>query len=240
MSLSASKMFTVLQKLFIPVTQFTAFVPAFKVGSGTIGTNMEIGIDVNTDSAVIEGAAGVTAARTLVNSAAFNISAGVRGSAGQLEEISTFGIVGLLMDTAGDDVRHFMEIPQDWDRQQKIRVRVIYLTESGTSADDITWKFMYNAVTPGTDAMATPATVLDTVIAKHSVKGTTRTVERTLAGVIDANKLAAADLYWTFLVEMDAFAGGLSEKKILLGVEFEYTLRAGIGHAVGEARAWRA
>lgn len=37
----------------------------FVVGSGTIGTNMEIGLDLNTNAGKVEGAAGITAERTL-------------------------------------------------------------------------------------------------------------------------------------------------------------------------------
>lgn len=49
-------------KAFYPVT---AHQHDFVVGSGTIGTNMEIGIDLDSNSGKVEGGTGVTAERTL-------------------------------------------------------------------------------------------------------------------------------------------------------------------------------
>lgn len=242
MSLSASKMFTVRQKLFIPVTQFSGFTDKFVVqSSGSIGTDMEVGFSHNTDAGTFEGGTGITAERKIVGASAPNrrVSAGVGG--GILREISAGGISGLLMATAGDDIRHFMEIPQDWDRSQKVRVRIIYSTASTTAADTITWKFAYRLITPGTTDFGATSVVLDTLLAADNVSGTADAIERSAAaGVINAKSLGIAALYWLFGVEMDAFAAGLTEGKTLLGVEFEYTKRTGYGHAVGEAKAWRA
>jgi len=132
---------------------------------------------------------------------------------------------GLLMASAGDDVHHFMAIPTDWAREHNISVSVVYTTGSATAADTIDWKFLYHLIAPETaaDTIVIPATALDTVIAQDTVHGTAYVVQRSPQGVINGDTIAAADRYMSFLVEMDAFAAGLTEDKLLLGVEFEYT-----------------
>ena len=52
-------------KAYYPTAVAAAHAHDFVVGSGTIGTNMEIGVDVDTDSGKIEGGTGITAERTL-------------------------------------------------------------------------------------------------------------------------------------------------------------------------------
>lgn len=156
------------------------------------------------------------------------------------QEVSTFGINGCLMPDDGDDVRHFMRIPTDWDRDNNIYVRMIYLTRSVTAADTITWKFLYGLIIPNTDAMAAPATALDTPLVAEVVTGTDYTVERTdVAGVLNGGTIADAVLYWAFLCEKDADVG-ISEDIQLLGVEFEYTIKMGRGNRVSEPEAWEA
>ncbi|MAH50913.1 hypothetical protein CMI37_34170 [Candidatus Pacearchaeota archaeon] len=52
-------------KAFYPTIAAAAHDHDFVVGSGTIGSNMEIGLDVDTDSGKVEGGTGITAERTL-------------------------------------------------------------------------------------------------------------------------------------------------------------------------------
>jgi hypothetical protein len=155
-----------------------------------------------------------------------------------MAEISTFGIVGCLMAFAGDDIAHVMAIPTNWARNQPIRVRAIWeCAAAAVGARDITWKFLYSLITPDTTALIVPATALDTAIAVDVPLGTANTVQRSPAGIINANTIGDTVLYMSFLMEMDAFHADLSEDKHLLGVEFEYTVRMGHGKPL-EGPAW--
>ncbi len=52
-------------KAYYPTALEAAHAHDFVVGSGTIGTNMELGLDVDTDSGKVEGGTGIVAERTL-------------------------------------------------------------------------------------------------------------------------------------------------------------------------------
>lgn len=154
------------------------------------------------------------------------------------QEVSTFGINGCLLDSDADEVSHLMRIPTKWDRDNNIYVRFIFATESATAADTILWKFLYGLFTPGTDALAAPATALDTVLASQTVKGTTRTLERSVvAGVLNGGTIPDADLYMAFTC-IKVSDVGIAESIFFLGVEFEYTEKKYHGNLVSEPEAW--
>lgn len=231
---------------FIPVNQFSGLVPYFEVqSSGAIGSNMEIGLSANADTATVEGGSGITALRTLQATAPNVIgSAGAftAGAIPKLVEIGTTGLIGLQMLTAGDDVRHVMRVPSHWDRHHDIKARVIWATESVTTTDGLTWKILYGELTPNSSAVAAPATALDTVIAEQLVSvAVAKTMYRTAAGIIVAKSIADAALYLSFLVEADAQTGNpLSDGVYLLGVEFEYTPKLSRKSMHRGAREWTA
>jgi len=166
--------------------------------------------------------------------------AGVGPGAPVFQEVEALGISGYLMDTAGDAVNHYMLIPTNWDRGHKIFVRAHFLTASGTAADTITWKFLYQEIVPGTTVMlAQPVTALDTVLVAQAVAGVDSTVERTSTpGEIAGGTIADATLAIKWQMEMDAFAAGLTEAKYLLGVEFEFSPRFGRLQNQGESKPW--
>jgi hypothetical protein len=118
-----------------------------------------------------------------------------------------------------------MGIPKNWDRRNDILVRVVWTSASSTVADTITWKFLYSEIGSGATIIA-PATALDTVLVIDNVLGTTK-CHKTASGVIKGGSINDTADFLPFLVDMEAFAGGLSEDKWLLGVEFEYTPRFG-------------
>lgn len=168
-------------------------------------------------------------------------SASVGAGVPLMDEIGTTGLVGCLTDTAGDDIGHTMAIPTNWARNQPIRVRAIWESAAAAVGDrDITWKFLYTLLIPDTTALIVPATALDTVIVADVPLGTALTIQRSPAGVINANTIGDTVLYMAFLMEMQAFNAALSEDKHLIGVEFEYTPRFGQGKPSPEARAWSA
>lgn len=154
------------------------------------------------------------------------------------QEISTFGFNGLLMDTAADEVSHFMRIPTNWDRDNNIYVRMIYATSSVTATDDITWQFLYGLYTPNTDALAAPATALDTPLVLETVTGVDFTLERSdVPGILNGGTISDANLYMSFTC-VELLETGIAEDIFLLGVEFEYTVKQDHGNLVTEPEAW--
>lgn len=171
---------------------------------------------------------------------AAGVGAGVHTGAPVEQEVSTFGFVGILLDTAGDMVVTGGKIPYDLDVHQKVKVRVVWTCGSTDVADTIDFIVLYRALTPEVTALAVPSTALDTTIAQDTVPAATAyTVNSTAWGVINANTISEQAEHWQFLVEMDAFAAGLAEDKFALGVEVLYTpkrLKYGDGMAQ-EAKA---
>lgn len=239
MSLLAKRIFTMKQKLFIPVTQFQGLVPLIHVVKSAPAASSEIGVSADADAFVLE-TDGIGADRYGGGGVKLG-SVGVNGGYKvQLQEISTFGLTGLLMNTANDDVAHFMHVPTDWDRERDIGIRILWTTASSTIADTVTWKFLYNTVEKNATVMAKPATILNTVLVAEVDTATAYIVQRSQTeGVLAGGILTKGSPdYLSFLVEMDA-KSGITEDIFLLGVEFEYTVRAGRGHHVANAVDWR-
>lgn len=160
------------------------------------------------------------------------------------KEISTFGVNGILMDTAGDEVNTYMPIPYDVDISLPLHVRVHWASGSTDTADTITFKVWYRKVVIDTTAIAangnTGGTALDTLVGSDTQVGTAYTWQATGWGAIDTRVTAIADnveaILWS--VELDAFAAGLSEDKFFLGLELRYTPKrlAGVDGMYQEAK----
>lgn len=154
---------------------------------------------------------------------AFIIGAGVGTPI--MKEISTFGILGLLMNTAADEINHHMALPSDYDRRHPMYVRVHWTSGSATAADTVDWIVRYLKIVPNTTIIASPTTVLDSTIAQDTVIGVGYEWQTTAWGAIQPAVTAVADtveaIVWE--VELDAFAAGLAEDKFLLGLEIMYT-----------------
>lgn len=153
---------------------------------------------------------------------AAGVSVGAGTGAPVQQEISTFGVVSILMDTAGDLLDHHLQLPYDVDLKKDIRFRVHWTSGSSTTADTITWKVFYKAIVPDTTTIAAASTALDTVIAEDTVIGA-YTWQVTSWGVLKAGTLALNTEALMLQVEMDAFAVGLSEDKFPLGLEMAYS-----------------
>lgn len=146
------------------------------------------------------------------------------------QEISTFGVNGILQDTAADEVNTYMPVPYDLDLSKRIYCRVHWSSGSVTTADTIDYKVWYKSIVFNTTAIAaignTGGTALDKLVAQDTVPTTTAyTWNVTAEGFIDAGKFAdnVEGLLWS--VELDAFAAGLTEDKFLLGLEVRYSPR---------------
>jgi hypothetical protein len=139
-------------------------------------------------------------------------------------EIGSTGIVGCLFEAAGNSVMGHTQLPYDYDRDHPMFMRVHWSSGSTDTADTILWLVQYTPIVPNVTAIIDPATALDTVIATDTVPVATANIWCTTEwGKIIAGKFAKEVEALTFEVEMDAFAGGLTEAKHLLGLELRYT-----------------
>jgi hypothetical protein len=130
----------------------------------------------------------------------------------------------MLFEAAGDSIMHNMLLPYDLDPAHPVFVRVHWSSGSATTADTITWLFQYTQIIPNVTAIVDPATALSTVIAEDTVPVATANIWcATAFGKINGGVISQLAEAMTFEIEMDAFAGGLTEAKHLLGVEFQYT-----------------
>jgi hypothetical protein len=179
-------------QLYIPVMSFT--------GLTTIAIN--------------EGGAG--------NYAAGATFAGTGAGAPITKEISTFGMNGVLMDTDGDVLDHYLRLPWDVDLKRDIKFRVHWTSGSATTADTIDWKVFYLGLVPNSTTIAAATTALDTVIAQDTVVGAYAD-QVTEWGILKGDTLGQNVEALTIQVEMDTFAVGLTEDKFLLGLEMAYT-----------------
>lgn len=214
---------------FIPINLFEK-IYSFTVANGTVGTNMELGIDVNTASAEVVGKSGVTADRQLITNTPVLAHSAAAGNP-PFEEIGTTGHVGCKMNTAGDSAQLFMRIPNKWDFRNRLRFRAIWATDSVTLADTVTWKVLYKNLIPGAAALIVPATALSTVITADSPSATAKAPLQSPWGILDGGTLdrtAPYNEYLGLLLEMDAKVA-ISEDIWALGLEVEYTGRRGRG-----------
>ena len=148
-----------------------------------------------------------------------------------LQEISTLGVRGALMNTNGDTLCASWDLPGDADPGKGIYVRVRWATGSATSADTVTWKVFYKLVSIDNDALsATISTALDTVIGEDTVGSTTAYKLRGSPwGKINRNSITNLGASLELLVEMDAKAAGLSEDLYFHSLEFAYHRLVGKG-----------
>lgn len=235
------------KRLFIPWSEFQgvaqiAFTPAgssanptltLTKAAGTAGTAPLLATDANGAALVNDTIAATRTGLTGIIAGAFtgtaiaegDIFVSVGAGTPKVKEVSTFGVSGLRVNTAGDDVRHMMPVPQDWSRNHPIQVRMIWSSEAAAvGARTITWKFLYKLLIPGTTAIAAPSTALDTVIIAQAPLGTAFTLERSPAGILQPPGLGYNEnAHIIFLCENDAFDAAFTENKVFHGVEFEYT-----------------
>lgn len=157
-------------------------------------------------------------------------TAGAHTGAPVFQEISSFGVVGVLLDTAADEINTFMILPDDIDLTKRIYARVHWTSGSTDTADTVTWKVWYKPLVFNTTALLaigdTGGTALDLVIAAQDVPVATAYAWCVTAeGYLDAGKLPENTGALLLSVEMDAFNAGLAEDKLVLGLELRYTPR---------------
>lgn len=243
MSLDAAKLKLPRRVDPILVSEFSCWVPRFQVNaSGAIGSNMEIGLSANAATATVEGGTGITAAR-LLNEATgptFNWASGYDNL--KLESLPAGKILGVMFSIVHAGPRHFMRIPDYWDRHQPMRIRVIwYSNATAVGTRTITWAFIWEAVTLESAATlpTNPAGVLNPLIALDTCLGVNKTFHASPWGTLPAKSLADTVNYLHFALGCSAigagWAGDGSDDPFLVGLEIEYTPFLGRVHG---QRGW--
>ncbi len=141
-------------------------------------------------------------------------------------EFNSLGFGGFSIAAAGDTVVALVpELLPVADLSEEIGVRVLWACDGTPAAtDDVTFLALYDQADPG-EALAAPATALDTVIANHEPAHTTPYVlERTARGIINANTFDETAKLGTLAVsiEADVLTGYSADEVVFLGVEFDY------------------
>ncbi len=159
---------------------------------------------------------------------------GVHTGAPVFQEVSSFGVTGVLLDTAADEINTYLILPDDMDLSKRIYGRIHWTSGSTDITDTVTWKLWYKPIIFNTTAVLaignTGGTALDKVIAAQDVPvATAYAWTVTEEGYMDAGKLPDTTGALLLSVELDAFDAGLAEDKLVLGVELRYTPRRFIG-----------
>lgn len=158
---------------------------------------------------------------TILVEGAPNIITSAQSSSPIHQEISTTGIVGLRMNTAGGTIRRLWYPEYKLDYSKDIKFRIHWTSGSSDVADTINWVLLYNALSGDeTAALGTVLTELNIPIPQDNVT-VAFAVQQTGWGLINPNVLPYGG-YFQFEVSLDAFAAGLTEDKFFLGLEIEY------------------
>ncbi len=125
------------------------------------------------------------------------------------KEISTVGIVGLLIEADGDMLNGLTLLPRDLDWTKDVGIRIVWQGASATDTEYATWIVLYDVMVEGT-ALAVGTTALDTTITAADTKfGVAYALEVSARGVIAANtfteaQVVAGSTFVTWLIECDA------------------------------------
>lgn len=178
----------------------------------------------------------------LASKAAFDAGAVTRRYSGRdatayLAEVSTFGLLGFLMNTDGDSARCFLELPPDLNTKTPVYIRPVWTSASQTSADTVLWTVLWEKFAAAAALSATVNNALDTAIAEDTVGSTTAYIlQKTAWGIINADQLEHGVI--TVLdFAMTTKAVGLSEDIFLLGFELSYEAQKEVNVGTDDALA---
>lgn len=157
---------------------------------------------------------------------AAGVSAGTHTGAPIQQEISTFGINSILMDTATDALVTDAMIPWDLDPRHPVYARVVWTSGSVDTADTVLWTLLYKQLVPSVTALSVPATALATdIVAMDVPVATAYAMYKTSWGKIAGGVISDKAEHWIWMVSMTSFDAGLAEDKFLLGLEIAYSPR---------------
>jgi len=164
---------------------------------------------------------------------AFNML-GVLADAAQGAGAPAFGadlaaseLVGLLINAAGDEIYTMWPLPWDLDKDQPIRIRLIF-THASTDADDPDWLVSLKGIAKQaaiTDAASTPDDAI--AFAAKAVSTTANSLEILDWEVTTSDEwLAALDRAILIAIECNGLGSATGDEIILYGLEIEYTVNA--------------
>lgn len=155
---------------------------------------------------------------------ATTIAPGTNDASIRLQEISTLGVSGVLMNTDGDVCHTSWDLPPDFDEGRPCYVRVRWACGSTDTADMVLWKVFYKLISVNNDALtATVNTALDTVIPSDAVPvATAYTLAGTRGGKIDAGSITNGANTLLLAVEMDTKDTDMSEDLYFHSLQIAY------------------
>lgn len=118
-------------------------------------------------------------------------------------EVNSTGIMGLHIDADGDDTRVIWPIPDNCDVKYDMGFRVWWSSASTTATDGITWKVLYDEITPESEAVAAGTTALSTAIAEDTNNATAHVLQITAWGKLNGGTLTNGRAL-SLIVECDA------------------------------------
>ena len=214
------------KRLYIPSQHFTGLVGVLRTSSSTVadiagGVTLE-GPSLAAISSPTVVELGGTSVDTSYRAA---LLMGVADGLPAVDEVSTFEVCALRMDTNGDSVTHRMRVPVDVNPEYTMGFRVNWTSGSSTTDDTVTFIALLDFKAEGV-ALAAPTTVLDTAITPlDAVTGAWHN-QWTARGVKNAFFLSRdqveAGAHLMINLEMDAKAAGLTEALLCLGLEIDY------------------
>lgn len=149
---------------------------------------------------------------------------GMDDGAPEIREVSTFGFGGIFIGATGDSMTTLdLYLPPKIDVEKEIGVRTIWTTNGAVDATDaVTWTTVYDQVDIG-EAVAAPATALDTAVALANPTATTLLLRRSPRGIINANKFdftaRQGAIAWNVMATTTGFA---ANEVVFLALEIDY------------------
>lgn len=107
----------------------------------------------------------------------------------------------------------------------RVQVRVLWSVNTGSTADSVTWRVRYAAISPEADAVTTAATTaLDTAIVDDTALATASALQRTADGILNGGDFSDGDLI-KLRVDMPTITSLTAATDIIhfYGVELEMT-----------------
>ncbi len=221
------------KRLYWPATQFSGFMPAIRTGSTAVADSTSGALAEDEDGNELSGVRIMDSAIDQTYRAVHLM--GVGAGLPLVDEISTFGVTAIKLTAAGDTIAHIVRTPIDLNPEFPIGVRINWASGSSTTADTIDWIALLQFFAEGV-AIAAPSSALNTTIAQDNVTGahhnqwTGRGIKT--SGMPTREQVEDGALM-SVRIEMNAFAGGLTENKYLLGVEFDYVPHLTRGEGMG-------
>ena len=150
-------------------------------------------------------------------------------------EVGTSGI-GALEMASGEEVKGMISIPNNWDRNNKLRFKVIFSSASTTDADVFAYTLTAVPIAPdNVDVVTATPVALDTAIASGT-KGTGagNSLQASATGIMNGGTIGDDDEF--LILNLEAVTATTAAD--VYGISIEYTPKFYKGHIV-EAPAFQ-